>query len=125
MKNQSFGVFWWIRYFQFQLKFHVITAFADWIYDLKRYCKTESMKSENDNTTSTGECKAMTIKLRIREKRMEKGMSQMELAERLGVTQGAVMKWETGRCLPALDRAVEIAETFDCSVDDLICKEGR
>lgn len=67
----------------------------------------------------------MTIKLRIREKRMEKGMSQMELAERLGVTQGAVMKWETGRCLPALDRAVEIAETFDCSVDDLICKEGR
>lgn len=67
----------------------------------------------------------MTIKLRIREKRMEKGMSQIELAERLGITQGAVMKWETDRCLPSLERAAEIAEAFDCTIDELISRERK
>ena len=68
----------------------------------------------------------MEIELSIREKRIEKGLSQAQLAERIGVTQGAVMKWETGRCFPSLDKAVELAALFDCKIDDLIYKRpGR
>ncbi len=62
------------------------------------------------------------LELRIREKRTERGISQKDLASHLGVTQGAVMKWETGRCLPALDTAFRIAEALGCRIDDLIKK---
>lgn len=62
----------------------------------------------------------MRITLLIRKKRMEKGMTQLELADLLGVTQGAVMKWETGRCLPSLERMIQISHIFDCSIDELL-----
>lgn len=65
----------------------------------------------------------MTIVLRIREKRVQQGLSQTELALRLGVTQGAVMKWETGRCFPSLPMVARIAEILRCPIDDLILKE--
>jgi transcriptional regulator with XRE-family HTH domain len=38
-----------------------------------------------------------TMGERIRTLRQAKGLSQQELADRLGVTKGAVMHWETGR----------------------------
>lgn len=123
MLEHRLGVLWWLKYLHYQVGLHFLTALADWSNDLERYRDSNILDSKKNNTTSTNESKAMDIKLLIREKRMEKGMSQMELADRLGVTQGAVMKWETGRCLPALDRAVEIAEAFGCTVDELIVKE--
>ena len=44
-------------------------------------------------------------------KRKEKNLTQEQLAEKLGVSNKTVSKWETGKCLP------------DYAVIDLLCKE--
>lgn len=56
----------------------------------------------------------------IRRLREERGFSQQELAQALGVTQGAVSHWENGLRKPDIDDIVKIAKLFNCKVDDLI-----
>lgn len=58
----------------------------------------------------------------IRRLREERGFSQQELAQALGVTQGAVSHWENGVRKPDIDDIVKIAQLFNCKVDDLIDK---
>ncbi len=47
-------------------------------------------------------------------------MTQEKLAEALGVTVGAVYKWESGLSTPELNLIVEMADLFDTSVDVLL-----
>lgn len=49
-------------------------------------------------------------------------ISQIELAQEIGVTQGAVSQWESGSAKPTLENLVAIARFFGCKVDDLIEK---
>ncbi len=48
------------------------------------------------------------------------GLTQEQLAERLGITLGAVSKWERGSSEPDLSYIMELAELFHVSVDALI-----
>lgn len=52
--------------------------------------------------------------------RKRAGLSQEELAGRLGVTRQAVSRWENGTALPTVDNMVELAKVFDLSVDELL-----
>ena len=52
--------------------------------------------------------------------RRQRGLTQEQLAEVLGVSVGAVYKWEAGLSLPELDRIMELADFFDTSVDVLL-----
>lgn len=52
--------------------------------------------------------------------RKEMGLTQEQLAERLGVTLGAVSKWERGSSEPDLAYIMDLAELFHVSVDALI-----
>lgn len=62
----------------------------------------------------------------IAKKRKEKNFTQEQLAERLGVSNKTISKWETGKCLPdysiveSLCRALDItmAELFDGEEDE-------
>ena len=56
----------------------------------------------------------------IRLLRKQKKMTQERLAEALGVTVGAVYKWESGQSQPELNLLVEMADFFDTSVDVLL-----
>lgn len=56
----------------------------------------------------------------IRFQRKQKGMMQEALAEALGVSIGAVSKWERGAAVPELHYLVEMADLFGISVDALI-----
>ena len=47
----------------------------------------------------------------IAHKRKEKNLTQEQLAEKLGVSNKTVSKWETGKCIP------------DCSVVKILCDE--
>ena len=49
-------------------------------------------------------------------------VSQVELAQGIGVTQGAVSQWESGAAKPTLENLIAIAKFFGCKVDDLIDK---
>ena len=56
----------------------------------------------------------------IRQFRKERKLTQEKLAEALGVTVGAVYKWESGQSQPELATLMEIADFFDISVDLLL-----
>ena len=54
------------------------------------------------------------------ELRKKKGWSQEELAEKLGVSRQSVSKWESNNTYPETDKIIQIANLFECSMDDLI-----
>lgn len=56
----------------------------------------------------------------IRKFRKERSLTQEQLSEVLGVTAGAVYKWEAKLSVPDLDLIVEMADFFDTSVDVLL-----
>ena len=56
----------------------------------------------------------------IRRYRKRLGLTQEQLAERLGITLGAVSKWERGSSEPDLSYIMDLAELFHVSVDALI-----
>ena len=61
----------------------------------------------------------------IRSFRKQRKMTQEQLAEVLGVTVGAVYKWESGLSLPELRLIMEMADFFDTSVDTLLGYEMK
>ena len=56
----------------------------------------------------------------IRAYRKQRGLTQENLAETLGVSVGAVYKWESGSSLPELRLIMEMADFFEVSVDTLL-----
>lgn len=52
--------------------------------------------------------------------RKQKGLTQEELANALGVTNQAVSKWESAQCYPDIQLLPDIAKMFDVSIDELI-----
>lgn len=58
--------------------------------------------------------------LRIGEMRAQFGITQSELAKRLGVTRSSVNAWELGFATPQLRHVVEMAKIFGTTVDALL-----
>ncbi|MCL2362377.1 MAG: helix-turn-helix domain-containing protein [Defluviitaleaceae bacterium] len=56
----------------------------------------------------------------FKEQRKKAGLRQEKVGTQLGVTQGLVSQWETGRCLPRADLLPKIAVLYGCSVDELL-----
>lgn len=52
--------------------------------------------------------------------RKERGMTQLELAEKMGVTDKAVSKWERNLSCPDIYSLPRLAELFGISVDELV-----
>ncbi len=52
--------------------------------------------------------------------RRQRGMTQEELAQALGVTNQAVSKWESAQCCPDIQLLPEIAKLFNVSTDMLL-----
>ena len=62
----------------------------------------------------------MTIGQKIYESRKKAGMTQEELADRLGVSRQAVSKWESDIAYPETDKLVELCRLFSLSADELL-----
>lgn len=56
----------------------------------------------------------------IRRLRMDRGWSQMELAERAGVCMQSVGSWERGLHSPCLAMVYQVAEAFDVEPGKLL-----
>lgn len=56
--------------------------------------------------------------------RRAKGMTQMALADALGISYQAVSSWENGRTMPDISKLPEISEILGISVDELLGKEA-
>lgn len=59
----------------------------------------------------------------IYERRKRAGMTQEELAEKLGVSRQAVSKWEQDAAFPETEKIVELCRLFDLSADELLLGE--
>jgi transcriptional regulator with XRE-family HTH domain len=51
--------------------------------------------------------------------RKKQGLSQVQLAEKLNITQGAVSQWEMGLSNPKSEILPELAKALDCTIDEL------
>lgn len=57
---------------------------------------------------------------KIKNLRVHSGMSQVQLAERLGITKSAVNAWEMGTNSPSLSYIIRLAQVFGVSTDYLL-----
>ena len=62
----------------------------------------------------------MDLAQRIQQLRKQKGLSQEELAERLGVSRQAVSKWESAQSTPDVEKIIAMSECFAVTTDYLL-----
>ena len=63
--------------------------------------------------------------MRIKELRQAAGLTQVELAVKMGVNQTAVSQWERGVVLPASEKLPELASALSCTIDALYGREEQ
>ena len=61
---------------------------------------------------------------RLKELRVEKGLSQRALAEKTGFSQPAIARWEAGLQVPNIDVVVAFALFFEVTADYLLGLEN-
>lgn len=59
----------------------------------------------------------------IAECRKEKNLTQMQLAEKLNITNRAVSKWETGKSMPDVSIMLDLCSILDITVNELLSGE--
>ncbi len=69
---------------------------------------------------SQEQMKKKTLGMMIASLRKENGMTQLDLAEKMGVTDKAVSKWERDLSYPDINSIPKLAEIFGISLDDLM-----
>lgn len=62
----------------------------------------------------------MTMGKQLKQLREDSGLTQPELAEKLGITQAMVTRIENDTKTPSLPLTIQIADVFDCSLDQLV-----
>lgn len=65
----------------------------------------------------------MKCKLKLKEIREARGLTQRRLAQDLNMTPGAVAKWELGYTTPTMDNLVALADLLGCTLDELSGRE--
>lgn len=66
----------------------------------------------------------LDMKNRIRVLRAEKGWSQAELAEKVGISRNSINAVENDKFDPSLPLAFRIAELFELKIEDVFLREG-
>lgn len=61
---------------------------------------------------------------KLRALRKEKGLSQEELADIVGVSRQAMSKWESGQTFPETEKLIALSELFGVTIDSML-KEGE
>ena len=67
----------------------------------------------------------MSFAWNLKTLRTDAGLTQGELAKRIGVSQKTVSSWETGRTDPVMKDIVNICKALDCSMDKLTDTKPR
>lgn len=87
---------------------------------LRRYLRsTDGGKQAEEVRQTLGET--------LRDKRIERGMTQELVAELLGVSRQAVSKWESGKTDPSTANLLALADLLGVPVEELLrgCTSGR
>ena len=57
--------------------------------------------------------------MKVKEMRIAAGLRQVDLAEKMGVTQSTVCGWETGAAMPQAALLPALADALNCTIDAL------
>lgn len=79
-------------------------------------------QSKRVGTTAKG---AETIGSRLASMRKERGITQIDLADKLGSTQSLVSKFERGEILLHGELIAQLAKIFDVSADEILGMDGK
>lgn len=64
----------------------------------------------------------MEIANRLAEIRRQQGLSQEELAARLGLSRQAVSKWERAESQPDMGNLIALADVYGMTIDEIVCR---
>lgn len=67
----------------------------------------------------------MAIAARIKQARIDKNMTQMQLADIMGVSYQAVSNWERGNSMPDISKLGDLCSALDLTVNDLLGMEEK
>ena len=56
----------------------------------------------------------------ICERRKALGMTQLELSNKLNITDRAISKWENGMCMPETEKLIQLSDIFTVSTDYIL-----
>ena len=62
----------------------------------------------------------MDFKIRLKELRLSKNLSQMQLAIKTGLSQSAIAKWELGKTEPTASAIITLAKFFNETTDYIL-----
>ena len=62
---------------------------------------------------------------RVKELRMERGWTQQDLADKVGVSRQSINSIERDRYVPSLPLALVFARVFGCSTDEIFSLEKK
>ncbi|ETS93045.1 DNA-binding helix-turn-helix protein [Streptococcus sp. SR4] len=60
------------------------------------------------------------ISMKIKELRLERGLTKVQLAKELGVNKRTILRWEQDMMSMSLKNAVKVVEFFGISLDELV-----
>ena len=67
----------------------------------------------------------MTVGEALREKRIERGKSQLQLAKETGISQQNISRWEKGQMLPSIEFCIALADYYGITLDELVGRDFR
>ena len=62
---------------------------------------------------------------KLKQYRLKEGLSQEQLAEKIGVSRQAITKWETKKGLPDVENMIILAELFKLTLDERVLEEVK
>jgi len=57
---------------------------------------------------------------KLKQLRLERGLSQQQIADKLGISNQAYSRWETGKFSPNLQSLEKIAKTLNVPIEELL-----
>ena len=61
----------------------------------------------------------------FKELRMEKGLSQRDLAKATGISQQAISFWEQDKRTPNMDDCIRLADFYEITLDELVGRRSK
>lgn len=58
--------------------------------------------------------------MKLRQVRMNKGLTQVELSKKSGVSRSKISQYESGQMFPRVPTLLKLAHALDCTMDDLV-----